>query len=142
MSPADSELRHGLFPIPPRRMPGWGRILQIGLRTLHLVAMGLVLGGIAQGAGYEILEASILLTILSGIGLFLLDLVRSGVMLVQGAGVAVLLKLALLGCGNLWPSARLEWYVAATAVASLGAHMPGSWRHFSFLHGRVLEHRG
>ena len=53
--------------------------------------------------------------------------------------MALLLKLALLGLGNLFPGARLEWYLAAALVASVGSHMPSSWRHFSFREGRVLE---
>ncbi len=56
-----------------------------------------------------------------------------------GERVAALLKLALLGAGELLPAARLEWYLAATVVASVGSHMPGAWRHYSFRHGRVLD---
>ena len=51
-------------------------------------------------------------------------------------------------CCSSWPcwgwatclrGARLEWYLAAALVASVGSHMPSSWRHFSFREGRVLE---
>ncbi|NTV75289.1 MAG: hypothetical protein HGA66_13925 [Holophaga sp.] len=52
----------------------------------------------------------------------------------------MLLKLALLGLGNLVPQQRLGWYLAATAVASIGSHMPGNWRHFSLIHGKVIRH--
>ena len=131
-----------LFPVPPRHLPAWGRPLQIALRTTHIAAMALILGGVAQGAGHDALAGPIWITILSGVGLFAIDLARSGMLLVQGAGVAVLLKLLLLGFGNLWPTTRLGWYLAATVLASIGAHMPASWRHYSFLHGRVLDQRG
>ena len=71
--------------------------------------------------------------------LFAVDLARDAAILVQGSGVAVLLKLALLGLGVLQPSARLPWYLAATLVASIGSHMPGSWRHFSFRTWKVVR---
>lgn len=132
-------LRAALFPSEPRRLPPWGRPLQIGVRTIHIIAMGVVLGGIATGGTHETLLAWIVVTILSGVLLLGFDLWKSCLFLVQGAGVVVLLKLALLGLGNLFPAARFEWYVAATAVASVGSHMVSSWRHFSFLAWRVVE---
>ena len=76
---------------------------------------------------------------LSGFVLLGIDLARSFVFLYQGAGVAVILKLALLGLGELQPSARLSGDLAATVVASIGSHMLGTWRHYSLLHGRVLS---
>jgi hypothetical protein len=119
------------------RLP-WARPVQVALRTIHIMAMGLLLGGVALGAGRERLQASILATVASGCLLLALDLAKGSSSLTQGSGAAVLLKLVLLGVGNLYPGARLEWYLAATAVASIGAHMPGSWRHFSLLEGRVV----
>jgi len=118
----------------------WTRPAQVGLRTLHIMAMGLVLGGVALGAGHDRLRTAILATLLSGALLFALDLAKGSTVIYHGSGVAVLLKLALLGLGNLVPQSRLEWYLAATAVASIGSHMPGSWRHFSLIHWRVIKH--
>ena len=51
--------------------------------------------------------------------------------LTQGAGWALLLKLGFIGLGNLFGGARLPCYVAATLIASVGSHMPSTWRHFS-----------
>lgn len=120
-----------LFPVEPRKLP-WGRPIQVGLRTLHIITMGLVLGGIAMGGTHDRLLPWILATVLSGALLLGVDLWKSCDFLLQGAGLAVLLKLVLLGFGNLFPAARLEWYVAATAVASIGSHMSSAWRHFLF----------
>jgi hypothetical protein len=134
-------VRAALFPEEPRRLP-WGRPFQIALRTLHIVAMAMVLGGLARGGTYETLLAWIWATVFSGVLLLALDLWKSGRFLVQGAGMAVLLKLTLLGLGNLFPEARLGWYLASTALASIGSHMVSSWRHFSFLEWRVVEAKG
>ncbi len=129
-----------LFPPSPRHFP-WARPVQLVLRSLHIAAMALVVGGIPFGADFQALRGPILLTLVSGALLFAVDLARDLAILTQGSGVAVLLKLALLGLGFLQPAARLPWYLAATLVASVGSHMPGSWRHFSFLHGRVMRYR-
>jgi hypothetical protein len=104
--------------------------------------MGMVLGGVAMGGTHATLLVWIVTTLLSGVLLLGIDLWKSCLFLVQGAGVAVLLKLVLLGLGNLFPAARFEWYLAATAVASVGSHMVSSWRHFSFLEWRVVETHG
>ena len=118
--------------------PSASRIAQVVLRSAHIAAMGLVLGGIYLGGGFEQLRGPILLTIASGLLLAAVDLAKGPEFLLQGSGAALLLKLALLGLGNVWSGARLEWYLAATVAASIGAHMPGAWRHFSFRAWRVL----
>ncbi len=117
-----------------RRMT-WSRAAQVALRSVHIAAMGLVLGGIWLGGGYERLRGAILLTIASGLLLAVIDLAKGPAFLLQGSGVALLLKLALLGLGCWFAGVRLQWYLAATVVASIGSHMPGAWRHFSFIKG-------
>ncbi|MFN7959527.1 MAG: hypothetical protein U0P46_14525 [Holophagaceae bacterium] len=137
--PARSGLLVLLFPEAPRRFP-WARPAQLVLRSLHIAAMALVVGAIPFGAGHEALRLPILLTLASGVLLFAIDLARDAAILSQGSGAAVLLKLALLGVGVLQPADRLAWYLAATLVASVGSHMPGSWRHYSLLHGKVMRY--
>jgi hypothetical protein len=112
----------------------------VGLRTVHLVSMALLLGGIAWGADPLRLKSSLLATVASGILLLALDLAKGSSSLVQGSGIAVVLKLALLGLGNLMPAHRFAWYLAATAVASAGSHMSSDWRHFSILERKVIRH--
>lgn len=124
-----------------RHIPG-GRAVQVVLRSLHIVAMALVLGGLAAGETFEALRTPILLTVASGLLLLMVDLARGGLVLSQGSGVATLAKLALLGLGNLFPALRLQFYVAATFVASVGSHMPGNWRHFSLVTWKVAEKQG
>ena len=122
----------------PRTFHGM-RVVKVAARTMHIVAMALVLGGVAYAAPVAALALPLALTIASGLLLLGLDLWKSGTWLTQGGGVAVLLKLALLSLGQWFPAARFECYLAATAIASIGAHMPKSWRHWSFLHRRVLD---
>jgi len=100
--------------------------------------MALVLGGLAFGVPDVRLHAAGVVTVASGVGLLGVELVRTGVFLYTGAGVASLVKLALLGLGIVFPEARFELYLAATILASVGSHMSGRWRHWSLLEGRTL----
>ena len=122
----------------PDAKPSWSRIAQVAIRSLHIAAMGLVLGGVYLGGDFARLRAAILATLLSGMLLAGLDLAKGTSVLRQGSGAMLMLKLALLGLGNLFPAARLPWYLAATLVASVGSHMPGAWRHFQLLKERNL----
>jgi hypothetical protein len=116
--------------------PTWSRLLQVALRSVHIAAMGLVLGGIYLGGDFQRLRGAILATVASGALLAAVDLAKGSSVLRQGSGAMLLLKLALLGLGNLFPGARLQWYLAATLAASVGSHMPGAWRHFQLLKDR------
>lgn len=140
---ADGPMRPGLrallLPERPRHF-AWARPVQLVLRSLHIAAMAMILGGLPFGADFKILRGSILVTVASGVALFGIDLARDLAILTQGSGVAVLLKLGLLGLGALQPAARLPWYLAATLVASVGSHMPGAWRHFSFVTWKVMRY--
>ena len=120
-----------LCPEEPRHFP-WARPVQLAARSLHIAAMAMILGALPFGADHQALRGPILLTLASGGVLLLVDLAKDAAFLVQGSGVAVLVKLGLLGLGALQPRHRLPWYLAATLVASIGSHMPGRWRHFSF----------
>ena len=120
------------------RPPTWTRLLQVALRSIHIMAMALVLGALPYGPGFPQLKIPILLTVGSGVALFVLDLTKDPAVLLQGSGVAVLAKLALLGCAFLWPTQQLAFYLAATAVASVGSHMPRRWRHYSLLERKVM----
>lgn len=129
-APAGGGLRGFLFPRPPRRFPG-ARAWQVGARTVHLAAMALVVGGVAAGRSASELAVPVALTVASGLALLGIDLYKSGAVLVEGAGLATLLKLALVAAGALLPSVRLEAYLAAVAIAAVGSHMPKTWRHWS-----------
>jgi hypothetical protein len=124
---------------PEERKITFSRLAQVALRSLHIAAMGMVLGGLWLGGGFERLRTAILLTVASGLLLAVIDLAKGPGCLRQGSGAALLLKLAMLGLGNVFAGARLEWYLAATLVASIGSHMPGAWRHFPLFGGRNME---
>jgi hypothetical protein len=131
-------LRAWLLPDPPRHFR-WGRWTQVLFRSAHIAGMALLVGALPFTTDHRALRAAIWLTVLSGLGLWALDLMKSCAVLFEGAGVALLLKLLCLALGFAFPQARFQWYLAAVVVASVGSHMPGRWRHYSFLEGRVLD---
>ena len=111
----------------------------MALRTVHIASMALILGGVDWKVPEDRLFLSFVLTVASGVLLLTIDLAKSCFFLYQGAGVAALVKLALLGLGQHLPGSRLAFYLAATVVGSIGSHMSGAWRHWSFLDRKVLK---
>jgi len=96
--------------------------------------MGVVLGGVFLGAEHETLAVAIWGTLLSGCLMLLMDICKGHRFLLQGSGIAVILKLALLAVGFFFlPGERFALYLAATFVAGIGSHMPGHWRHWDIL---------
>jgi len=107
----------------------YSRPLQVALRSLHIAAMGVVLGGVAFGATTEQLRLPLLLTVGSGLCLAVAAVWWRCLALSEGAGWALFLKFGLLGLASAVPGAKLELFLAATVVTSIGSHMPASWRH-------------
>lgn len=116
------------------------RAMSIALRTLHLAAFGMLLGGHAFGVEAERLLASLYLTILSGLGLMALEIYAVGLYwLILGKGIMVLVKLALLLVIPFFWEARVALLLLVMGIASVGSHMPARYRHYSVLHRRVIE---
>jgi hypothetical protein len=114
--------------------------MSIALRTVHLAAFGMLLGGHAFGVEAERLLASLYLTIGSGLGLMALEIYAVGLYwLLLGKGIMVLVKLALLFVIPFFWEARVALLHFVMGIASVGSHMPARYRHYSFLHRAVIE---
>jgi hypothetical protein len=58
--------------------------------------------------------------------------------LVQVRGAATLFKVVLVaGVGAAW-DLRVALLTLALVIGSVSSHMPGRWRYYSLLHGRVV----
>lgn len=131
-------LRQWFFPELTRFLPG-ARAWSITFRTLHLAAFGVLLGGHAFAVDPEKLLPSLWLTILSGIGLIALEVYATGLYwLFLGKGMMVLVKLGLLVLVPIFWEQRLALLLLVVGIASVGSHMPARFRHYSFLHRRVI----
>jgi hypothetical protein len=127
-----------LFPAVPRRLP-YARGLNIAFRTAHLVTSGILLGGhVFDIAPYRLI-VFLYLTIASGAGLISLELYRSCRWAYEGMGLLVEIKLLLLIAAGIWWDQRAPLIILVVILGSGGAHMPARYRHYSLLHGRVLD---
>jgi hypothetical protein len=136
-----SRLSSLLFPPSPRSLP-YNRGISIGLRSLHLLASGVLLGGHAFDVEPARLAALLYLTVASGLGLVLLELYRSCDWTYQGMGALVIVKTAMTALAGVWWEQRVALLSLVVVLGSVGSHMPSRYRHYSFLHGAVLPDRG
>ena len=137
---AKTSLTRLLFPEPPRRIPH-ERVANIMFRTAHILATGVLLGGHAFDIPAGRLEGLLWGSLLSGFGLMGLELYRSCRWAYLVQGVLVWLKLGLILAAGLWWTERVALLVLAAIMASVGSHMSSQYRHYSLIHGRVLDEK-
>ena len=115
------------------------RWLNIGARTAHIGAMGILLGGHAFDVSPERLMFVLWLTIGSGAGLVALE---SGAKLLwfhQGRGLMVISKLALICTVPLLWDYRLPILLVVIVIGSVGSHMSGRFRYYSVIYRAVIH---
>jgi hypothetical protein len=117
----------------------WARAVGIALRTGHLAAMALLVGGLHFAAPDPALETWRALTVATGLGLLLVEVSHSRHWVYQGRGVVTLLHVGSLGL-LLVPAAggRGAW-VTALGLGAIGSHLPRALRKWSFRHRRVVD---
>ena len=114
------------------------RWTKISLRTLHLVAVAGVGGGILFGLERELWYAYWLLSVASGVLLVLIDALVNPVWWIQIRGLSVYIKLALLLC--LWklPDWDVVLLLAIIVLSAVISHAPSTLRYYSVYHKKVL----
>ena len=115
------------------------RALNIALRTTHISAMGILVGGHAFDVAPERLRIVLWLTIGTGVALAALEAGPRLLWFHQGSGLMTMAKLALLCALPLAWDYRLPILLAVIIIASVGSHMPGRYRHYSVLYRRVVH---
>jgi hypothetical protein len=107
---------------------------------LHLASFGILLGGHVFAIEADRLLPALYLTIASGIGLMAIEVYVIGLYwFFLGKGVMVFLKLALLLAIPYFWEHRVLLLLIVVTIASVSSHMPARYRHYSFLHGRVVQ---
>jgi hypothetical protein len=132
------DLRSLLLPEPRRRFPH-GRAWNVAARTVHLAATGMLLGGHFFGAPADALLPWLWGAIASGAVIFGLELYTSCDWLTQIGGLVVVVKVAVLCVIPFAWSARVPLLLAVVALAGVGSHMPGKYRHYSLLYRRSVK---
>jgi hypothetical protein len=131
-------LKSLLFPSPLRSFPGQ-RWVRISIRSVHLLSMGLLLGGYAFGTPMEQLTGALWWTLGTGLVFVAVELYASCIFLMQLKGIAVIAKALLLWGAVAAPDAALACLAAAVIIGGISSHMPGKYRYFSPLHGRMVK---
>jgi hypothetical protein len=132
------DLRVLLLPEPRRRLPH-ARAWNVGARTVHLAATGVLLGGHVFGVQAAALLPWLAAAIASGAVMLAVELYSSVDWLAEIGGLAVLLKLALLLVIPFAWSARVPVLFAVVLIAGVGSHMPGRYRHYSVRYHRSMK---
>ena len=117
------------------------RTWNIALRTAHIAAMGVLLGGHAFNRPREELLPILYLTIATGAALGLLEAGPRLVWLHQGRGLMTIAKLGLLcAVPFLWDywHIRLAVLLAVVMIASVASHMPARLRYYSVIYREVI----
>lgn len=115
------------------------RTWNIALRTVHIAAMGVLLGGHAFDVSAPRLILTLWLTIASGVVLSVVEAGPSLLWFHQGRGLMTLSKLLLLCAVPFLWQYRLIILLAVVAIASVGSHMPAQFRYYSVLYRRVIR---
>lgn len=129
------ELRALLFPPSPRRFTGQ-RWLNVALRSVHLCAVTGLGAGFLHGLPAAAWHHWLWVALVSGSALVVLFVWSDGRWLVQPPGLAVLVKLGLLGLALHLPAAGAGLFLAAVAISSVFAHAPARVRHRVLLPAR------
>lgn len=118
-----------------RSLP-YNRTWSIALRTGHLIAISVLVGGHAFHGSPEQLRPLLYLAIATGTGMAFLETYPNLHFFIEGGGLLLISKLALLCLIPFMWSVRLPILLIVVAIASVGSHMSGTLRHYSLLYGR------
>ena len=115
------------------------RWTKISLRTLHLVAVAGVGGGILFGIERDLWVNYWWLALASGVLLMAIDIVSNPVWLVQIRGLVIYLKLVLLAIMGAFPQCAGMIMLTVIILSSLISHAPGNLRYYSVYHRKVIS---
>ena len=114
------------------------RALNIALRTAHIGAMGILLGGHAFDVPPERLKLSLWLTLGTGVALAAVEAGPRLLWFHQGRALLTMAKLALLCAVPLAWDYRLPILLTVIVLGSVGSHMPARFRYYSVIYREVI----
>lgn len=119
----------------PTDIKRWSKI---SLRTLHLLSIAGVGGGILFGLEKELWDSYWWLAIVSGGLMMLMDMVANPVWILQVRGFAIMVKLLLLLLLLDYPQWGSFILVLIIVMSGVISHAPGKLRYYSLYHRRVI----
>jgi TctA family transporter len=128
-----------MIPGKHKPRPAWTRLLDIILRTAHVLVISVFFGG----AVFQLPIARLLpwraLAVATGVLLIASEIAHHRHWPFQARGLMVFIHAGLLGLVYFQPGLAIPCLLAALVVGMLGSHMPKKLRYWSFLLGRVEE---
>jgi len=115
------------------------RWTKISLRTLHLLSVAGVGGGIFFGLEQAVWLNYWWLAMVSGGLMMLIDIISNPVWIVQVRGLAIFLKLILLVFLGNWPSLDGLLLAVIIIISGIISHAPSNLRYYSIYHRRVIS---
>ena len=132
-----ASIRALLFPDPRRRLPH-SRWWNIGARTVHLAATGVLLGGHVFGADPGALMPLLWVAIVSGAAMIAIEVYPTAHWAHQVCALFVGAKLGVLCLVPFLWEQRVPLLLTVLVLASVGAHAPRRVRHYSLWYRRVM----
>ena len=123
-----------LFPSSPRGFP-YRRTVRIGFRAFHILSAGILLGGHVFEQPTTDLEPWLTAAVVTGVLLFATDLHASCAILFEVRGIAVLVKLGVLGLVAVLPQHAVALLVSVMFIGAVSSHLPKRYRHRNLLGG-------
>lgn len=112
---------------------------KISFRTLHLLSVAGVGGGILFGLDKSLWLNYWWLALISGALLMLIDVVSNPVWLVQVRGLVVYLKLVLLVLMGSYPAWGSHLLVIIIIISGVISHAPSTLRYYSIYHRKIIR---
>ncbi len=114
------------------------RWTKISLRTLHLLALAGVGGGILFGLDKGLWLNYWWLAMATGVLMMLMDIVSNPVWLVQVRGLVIYVKLILLAFLGIYPAWDNFLLAVIIIISAAISHAPGKLRYYSVYHRKVI----
>lgn len=112
---------------------------KITLRTLHIIAVAGVGGGILFGLHQGQWFHYWWLSVISGALLVLIDALANPVWLIQVRGLSVYIKLVLLVCLWRFPAWDIVLLLTIIILSAVISHAPSKLRYYSPYHRKVIR---
>lgn len=122
-----------------KKRAGWTRAVDIALRSVHIGVSGILLGAVLFRQSSDILHFWAWWTIGTGLGLVASEVYHSRRWPYQGRGVMALAHIGCVAVLHMVPQYQVQLMWTALLIGAVGSHMPRKLRHWSFLHGQVMD---
>ena len=114
------------------------RWTKISLRSMHLLSVAGVGGGILFGLEKDLWLSYWWLALATGALMMLMDIISNPVWIVQVRGLVVILKLVLLLFMDRYPAWDGFLLMVIIIMSAVISHAPGKLRYYSFYHRKVI----